>query len=317
MLRYAVANSPFYRQRLKGLDLNNINDFESFQRKVPVVLLDDFVGEGKKEDPYFGRYCLNRVDQISIQLDYDFPIYIAMDKSDLNKYANVLKECWISFGLDKGDFVEIYDYGTSPLSYLASAGFIPYLKEGVAETLGCIPICNDGLPELAYRAVHILKYVRPKLIFIRYENLYPFISVIINESINLKDYTQAIVVSGNEEILTGEAKEHYKKQLGVPILNMLRIDIAMFLSVECPLNHGVFHSWSKFYCVEIVDEYTFKPIAFGGRGLLTITNLFAKACPTIRYVSNIPVSLDINECRCGISNIRVVCDESEKKQRVS
>ena len=77
--------------------------------------------------------------------------YAELDRSSRD-FAAYLQR---TLGLRKGDRVAIFDYGTSPLSYLAASSFTPYLDRGAADLLGCLPVCNDGVANMSPRAVEI------------------------------------------------------------------------------------------------------------------------------------------------------------------
>jgi len=293
LLRYAARYSPFYRRKL-GKGFADPPDLAAFQRRVPLTLIDELLEEVRSGDPYASR-CCNASPQVCLQLEYDSPLYLALSPAELQLYAEALRRCWLGLGLAAGYRVAIYDYGTSPLSYLASAAFIPHLKEGAADALGCLPICNDGLPEMAYRAVHILRYLRPHILFLRQECLYPLLEQAGHQGLELAEHLQALVVSANEEIADEGTRRQWREKAGVPVYILPRADAALFLAGECRHCHAL-HSWPDLYLLEVVDEYSLEPLPSGQRGLLTITNLCARTCPSIRYVSQLTVTLTQGGC---------------------
>ncbi|MBI4487751.1 MAG: hypothetical protein HY694_01580, partial [Deltaproteobacteria bacterium] len=271
----------------------SIVDFETFSERIPLMTLEELVFEKKRSgDPYALRLAKNRPPLVVFQLEYDTEaaLYLAFDRPDLEHYAEALRRCWSLLGLGHGDKVAIFDYGTSPVSYLASSFFAPYLRRGAADLVGCLPVCNDGISNMSQRAVEILRFVRPRVFFLRNDCLRPFVAELEREAIRLSDYTQALVAAENEGVLSKADQDTYERMLGVPIYRLLRIDAAMFLAMDCP-ECRLLHSWQDLYFVETVTEAV-EEAAGQGQNSLVITNWFAKACPTVRYLSQVKGSLE-------------------------
>jgi phenylacetate-CoA ligase len=60
------------------------------------------------------------------------------------------------------------------------------------------------------------------------------------------------------------------------------------------------------YIVEAINEKTGKNVSPGEIGKLTITNLFAKAMPLIRYKTDLDVAIDEKSCACGRTHARII-----------
>lgn len=301
-----ALTAPLFQQRLAGINLKSLSTVEDFQRVVPPLPLDDLeTARTEQRDPYAGRKSEKGIPCLIMQMEYDPPLYIALSRAELRTYAGALTRSWQLLGVRAGDRVGLYDYGTSPATYLASAGFAPYLSRGAAEALGCVPLCNDGLPEMASRAVHILRYVHPRTLFIRQDALRPFLEQLARENVQVRACeTEAVVVTGNEEVPDHNTRLHLEEQLGVPLHTLVRADAALFLAPECPTGKR-WHSWSDLYFLEVLDEDTLHPLPSGEVGLLTITPLFARTCPLLRYVSTLTAALEAEGCPCGKGEIGI------------
>ncbi len=296
-----ASGTPFLHRRLIHSKRNRIKDPASFHREIPIMSLEELVGEKmRSRNAYSSRLSVDRKPVVTFQLEYDTEsaIYLGLDRVDLKTYAEALRRCWSLLGLRKGDRAAIFDYGTSPLSYLVSSAYTPYLSSGAADTLGCQPVCNDGVSNMSGRAVEILKFFRPRVLFMRRDCLPPFTLEVEHRLSKLSDYTRALVVSDNESIAPREELKGYEKRLGVPIYRLLRIDAAMFLAAECPKCH-LLHSWRDLYFVENLG--TGDP---SGKALV-ITNCFARTCPTLRYLSQVDGSLEPSGCSKGPRDIRI------------
>jgi phenylacetate-coenzyme A ligase PaaK-like adenylate-forming protein len=304
LLRYALG-SPLLKKKFGGL-ATDIAGFKDFSVKIPLTTLEELVAEKMSSgDPYSSRLCENGAALVTLQLEYDTEtrLYIALSRQDLKRYAEALRRCWSLLGLRKGDGVAIFDYGTSPVSYLASSAFTPYLSQGAADALGCLPICNDGVANMSQRAVEILKFMRPQALFIRSDCLEPFSMESERQLGRLSGYTRALVVTENEGCLPKVEQDAYEKRLGLPVYRLLRIDAGMFLAMECP-ECRLFHSWKDLYYVESVTRAG-DDVDEGGQNYLAITNWFARACPAVRYLSQVKGSVYSAGCRRGPVDIRI------------
>lgn len=302
-----ASAAPFFELKFGGSRIHGALDLNSFTEKIPVMTLEELVAEKiRSGDPYALRLCKNRRPLVIFQLEYDTetPLHLAMDRGDLKTYAEALRRCWALLGLRQGDKVAIFDYGSSPLSYLASAAYTPYLSKGAADLLGCLPICNDGVSHMARRAVDILRFVRPRAFFLRNDCLQPFAAEVEREGLRLSDYTLFLVGVENEGLLSKAEQSAFERKLGVPIYRLLRVDAAMFLAVECP-ECRLLHSWQDLYLVESVAEGIQEQLDNEREGCLVITNWFARSCPTLRYLSQIKGSLEPAGCPRGPREYRI------------
>lgn len=273
---------------------------------MPTMTLEELVAEKLRSgDPYSSRWSRDDAPLVAFQLEYDAEtsLYIGLGPDELKGYAEALRRCWSLVGLGHGDRTGIFDYGTSPVSYLASSAFTPYLRRGAADALGCLAICNDGGANMSQRAVEIIKYVRPRILFLRSDCLHPFALEVEKESLSLPDYTQALVAAENEAVLSKADQEAYEKRLDVPIYRMLRVDAAMFLAVECP-RCRLLHSWPDLFLVEALADGS-EEDAEQNAAALVITNWFAKSCPAIRYVSQMKATLEPAGCPRGPKDLRI------------
>jgi phenylacetate-coenzyme A ligase PaaK-like adenylate-forming protein len=305
-LRRALS-TPLCAERLSGLDVARLATVEDFQDMVPPLALDQLQArrEAHGGDPFGGRKSEHGDPDLTVQMEYDPPLYIGLGRSELRTYAEALRRSWQTLGVGRGDRVALYDYGTSPAVYLASAAFVPYLSRGAAEALDCLPICNDGLPEMAVRAVHILRYFRPRVLFIRQDALRPFLDRIGREDASTASFgTEVVVWTANEESPEQKPEAQLEARLGVPVHSLVRADAALFLAPECPQGK-CWHSWPDLYFLEVLDEDTLSPLPPGESGFLTVTPLFARTCPLLRYVTGVSAVIDPRRCPCGQSETRV------------
>jgi phenylacetate-coenzyme A ligase PaaK-like adenylate-forming protein len=218
--------------------------------------------------------------------------------------AQVLVHCWRGLGIGPGDRVAIYDYGTSPLTLFASSSYLPYLRAGAADLIGCTPICNDGLPELAARAIHLLKYVRPEVMFANAEAMEALLAQAAGARSHLDGLACTIVVSADEQAIRPEQMARWRQGLGLPVRQLLRADPGLFLAVPCAVCDA-HHASKDHYLLEVLSEDGHEALPAGEVGLLTVTNLFVKTCPIIRYVTEVRAALVPARGSCGAGNFTI------------
>ena len=299
--------SPFYRRKFKATKKLRVPDLATFSKKIPPFTLEDLVAEKTRSgDPYSLRWCEKKSPLLTFQLEYDTeaPLYLPLDRSALKGYAKALTRCWSLLGLKRGDRVAIFDFGTSPASYLASGSYTPYLGRGAAEALQCSPICNDGVSNMSQRAVEILKFIRPRIFFLRSDCLQPLMHQAEAAALHFSDYTRALVITECEGALSRTEQKTFEQKLGVPLYQILRIDAAMFLAVECP-HCRLLHTWRDLYFVENGPEDNEEVVNGAVRSPLLITNWFGMGCPTLRYLSQIRGSLIAPGCPRGPRDQRI------------
>lgn len=284
VLHHAAEYSPLFRERLGSLKVSQLSCEKDFTEKVPLLHWEDLEDRRTSAaDPYGGRAAPHSNTPLTCQLENDaeFPLYVKLSRNELQRYADALTHCWQLLSLNKGDKVAIFDYGSSPLSYLASSSWMPYLSRGAADSLGCIPICNDGVSQMSYRALEIVRLVRPKVFFLRSDCLFPFSQEANRQGVALADYIGSVVVAENDGLTPLRTCLDWEKTWGIPVYRLLRVDAAMFLGLECLVCH-MLHVPDNLYFVEAVSSSE-----TAGAGYLAITNLFARSTPAIRYVSQV------------------------------
>jgi phenylacetate-coenzyme A ligase PaaK-like adenylate-forming protein len=296
LLHYCYRLSPFYRRKFGSLGKAIASDARlsnSFQL-IPPFLLQE-AAYPPVGDPLRGRQT--QVPAVIYQLEYEATAFQGFSRCDLQAYADVLSDIWRQVGVEADDRAAVYDYGSSPVTYLSSRAICPHLRHGAADRAGAIVICNDGLPELAERWWHLLTYVQPQVLFIRCDNMDPFLRLLTQRGGWPAPPPRQVVVSGNEEWPTAREVAAWKRVLGTPVRRLARADLAMWLALEC--SEGRVHLDTERYLVEVVDPHKYTAMPTGEEGLLTITCLFARAAPSIRYTSAIFGHFCPTACCCG------------------
>jgi phenylacetate-coenzyme A ligase PaaK-like adenylate-forming protein len=255
-----------------------------------------------RDDPFGGRHDLTCSADVLIQAARGLPIYWALAASDVRAFSTVLASGWTDLGIKAGQRVAFYDYATSPVVVYASRAYLPHLDGGAADLIGCLPICNDGLPDLADRCVHILEYMRPSVLFVEGELMDPLLRALDRKNVNA---TCQVVVSSDEGAVGSGRISEWSALLKTDVKQMLRADTPLFFAPPCPIEPMTFHPHEEAYHVEVVSSNPLRALA-NEVGLITVTNLAIRSSIVIRYVTNIEGSVREGPCRCGRAGRRVI-----------
>ena len=272
---------------------------------TPIARLADLVAAKLATgDAYAGRLAPGRRPLVTYQLDYaeETALYLGLDRRDLQRYAEALRRCLVLLDPRPGDTLAIFDYGTSPVAYLASAEYTPYLRRGAADALGCTTICNDGVTHMSARAAEILRYVRPRIFFLRLECLAPFVTACEAAGLQASRYLESIVATHNEGSLDASVRRRCQERLGVPIYELARSDAALFMAMECP-ECRLMHTWGDLYRVETVDGDSLEVVQ-GRPGSLVVTSRFARVCPAVRLLTRLEGRVAGPGCARGPGDLR-------------
>lgn len=297
LVRYAIAHSPYYRQRVGKLDgPTELDRLPTLSKMTMMKRLDDVVTdrrlrrdelsrhvEGLTGDPlYLDRYRVLATSGSSGRKGlfvYDRPDWVA----------------YVAQFLRYSDFV-----GARPrlprLRLAALGGASPSsATRRVAETVDfglhrllSLPVTLP-LPTL----VEELNHFQPQFL-----NSYPSVAVLLAEE-QLAGRLQISLgaMSTSSEMLTPEMAARLEQAFGVRPFNVYGTTEGLW-AVDCEIHQGL-HLFEDMTIVENVDQHD-QPVADGKPGAkLLITNLANRAQPLIRYELLDAVTIDPEPCACG------------------
>jgi hypothetical protein len=258
----SLESLPFYRARL---------DERGRVRPWTLDDLEDFAASS--DDPFAGRVAAGAATPVALQIEATSEpiVWTALDGTELGAWAGGLAVLWRRFGLERGETLAFFDYGSNPAVLLSSANFVPQLRRGATDRLGVTAICNDGVASMAGRMASILELVRPAALLVRRDLLAPLADALATtgpEPRGILRWLGVVEVDGAPEM---SQLERYRELWGVPIRRLLRADAAFFVAADCDAC-GLFHVDRSRYALERVGED------------VAVTTRFAKLCPAVRYV---------------------------------
>jgi phenylacetate-coenzyme A ligase PaaK-like adenylate-forming protein len=255
-----------------------------------------------RADPFGGRHDIGYPPDVLIQAARGLPIYWALTARDLSALSTVLAASWTSLGITAGQRVAFYDYATSPMVVFSSRAYVPHLAAGAADILHCLPICNDGLPDLADRCVHILEYVRPSVLFIDAELMNPLLRAL--DSRRVRTIAQVVVTADEHPVGSKQIRE-WGTLLGVKVQQALRADAALFVAPPCAIESMTFHPIEDAYRIEVLSSDPEKVLT-DEVGRIAISNLAIKSSVVIRYVTDFEGMIREGPCKCGRAGRRLI-----------
>lgn len=233
--------------------------------------LEDFVSE--HDDPFGGRLLPGDRPALALELEAcDAPaVWVGASGGELRAWSGALEALFRRCGVEAGECVALFDYGSSPLVLLAAGSYAPHLRRGVAERLGLRVVCNDGVASLADRMVDIVTRIRPSLWVLRRDVLAPLDEVLQTAGVDPGEACRAVIVTQAEGMPPAPELARFAASWGVAFRRTWRADAAFFLAGDCPRCEA-FHVDPRLYAIEPVED-----------GGVAVTTRFARACPAVRH----------------------------------
>lgn len=91
---------------------------------------------------------------------------------------------------------------------------------------------------------------------------------------------------------------------GLPLRNQYGSGDQFWMTGECPVHQSWMHAPEDKWLFEVLDPAG-QPVPPGGTGVLHVTNLFAEACPYLRYDMEDVVTYRTDPCECGRTSLRM------------
>jgi phenylacetate-CoA ligase len=320
VVKYVNDNAPFWQKKFKqaGISPDKIKTLADLE-KLPLITRAELQSNAKETGDPFGEACCLPIDEIPYIFGPEFPVtgeplYLPMTLDDAIKAVECITRQWVMFGIEK-DKVIIQVYSSRILTNLINPGAA--MASGL-QTVGGILRCAifpfDAHPGFAAHALWAAKFIKDTVLL----TTMPLLDEIAKPLEAQKIPKQAlgfkkIIIRGTEfpslgeekGLPTAERRGKYEQEWGPKFHSMLDVSDCFFYATDCMERAGL-HVWEDMYIVEAINEKTGKNVSPGEIGKLTITNLFAKAMPLIRYKTDLDVAIDEKSCACGRTHARII-----------
>ncbi len=258
----ALAELPFYQARLGA------------SGEVAPWTLDDLEDyAAAHDDPFGGRVAAGARVSVALQIEATSapPVWTALEAGELDAWAGGLARLWRRLGLEAGEAIAFFDYGSNPFVLLSSSIYVARLRRGAVERLGAVAVCNDGVASMTGRMLAILELVRPVAVVIRRDLVAPLADRLATQGKPRNTILRWAAIGEVEGSAPAAETARLAAVLGVPVRRLLRADAAFFSAADCP-DCGLFHVDRKLYEVREAEG-----------GALVVTTRFAGVCPSVGY----------------------------------
>lgn len=234
--------------------------------------LDDLCDfAGATGDPYGGRLA-GGLPPFSLQLEAgEPPVWVGLDGAELAQWSLALERMLARWGVDAGDTIGFYEYGSSPLVLLSAGSYVPGLGRGATDRLGADMFCNDGMGNMALRMAEAVRVVGPAAMVVRADVAAPLTEALEMSGVWLPDILRWAAVTVPDGAAFPGDVARWSVRWGLPVRRILRADAAFLVAGDCP-DCDLFHVDGELYELE--------PLADGETG---VTARFATTTPAVRY----------------------------------
>jgi hypothetical protein len=219
---------------------------------------------------------------LTVQPEHPGAGFLELSREALAGYAEALGRAWGVLGVGVGDRVVVYDYGSSPVAYLASRAFAPYLERGASELTGATALCVDGLADNVGRLAHVLRHFKPRFLFARAE-LAPLL-LAGPTAMPVEQRTARLVLSADSDTPARSERASWEGRWRGGLSLLARCDAAAFLAAECPRCRAL-RVPEDLYEARITRALGLRSPHEQGRGLLTVRPRFLEEDPITTELS--------------------------------
>jgi phenylacetate-CoA ligase len=314
LVTYAQAHSPFWWDKLASLgkssfelaNLPTTNKTELMDNFDEALTVDDlhrdeaesFLEDESNIGKFFdGKYALSRTSGtqgrplVVVQPKDNIELLFALQVSRGNQHAINLGDAVRHFVWPARLAAVIFKPG-----FYASATAFQYMPAGAKHYVETQVFCasDDDMIErlVEFRPTHLTGYA---------SMLHDIARHIEGGQLSLPNLEQVVNIS---ERLMPQAREHYKRVFGAPVLDNYSMGECLFLANGCPASGGT-HVNADWALLEVVDENN-NPVPTGEKGAkILVTNLANYVQPIIRYEIGDIVTMATDPCGCG-SNMPLI-----------
>jgi phenylacetate-CoA ligase len=294
-LAHLLERSPFYREKLAGLDA----DFGLDEiARLPLTEKPEVKATCTPTSPFGAHLCVEPSELVRIYSTSGTtgrPSYIPLTESDLDNWVTGSARSYAASGLARGDRV-LTTYNAGP--FVAGAALDAFARIGVCH----IPV-GTGSSE---RVLLAIRELHPDAVV-----LTPSYAAYLLELGDLRNSSvRRILVAGEP----GGGEPAFRTALedgwGARVTEAMGIgDIGPSLWGECEEQAGMHLGARGFVHAELIDPETgeARKLSDGATGELVLTHLRHRAAPLLRFRTRDHVEIWTSPCACGRTAPRVRC----------
>lgn len=279
-----ALRAPFFRQRLKGIDLDRLDEPEEWA-KIPLLTKDEL--RQIPPDRFHDEFCAApRRDVVEYWRSGGVtgrPLFYPRSAEDMEFSIMCFRRAFVVVGATPEDLVHIsFPLGIHPVAHLYARA---------AEDLGIGTIwCGSGSNTPSLTQLDLIRDLKPTIwagmgsYGLHLANLAEAHSFdLANSSI------RKVIVAA--EPLSPAKRQKLERAFGAEVSDQFGMTEGALISVQSPQRDGL-HVWSDLFLCEVIDETTGEPVPEGEVGSLVMTPLWNNnITPFLRWNSGDLISI--------------------------
>ena len=298
-LAYLRERSPFYREKLAGLEPGGLAEIAA----LPLTEKAELKATATPENPIGAHLCVPPAEIVRIYSTSGTtgtPTYIPLTAGDLENWVTGSARSYAASGIARGQGI-VSTYNAGP--FVAGAALAAFDLLGLCH----IPV-GTGNTERLLTAIELL---RPDAAVLTPSYAAHLVERAAERGLDLRaSSVERVLVAGEP----GGGEPAFRAQLedgwGAKVTEAMGIgDIGISLWGECEEQDGMHLGARGFVHAELIDPETGAALALedGATGELVLTHLRHRAAPLLRFRTRDHVLVRTSPCPCGRTGPRVRC----------
>lgn len=287
-LKKLTSKECFYKQKLEGVNVDQIQSQEDFE-KLP------FTWKGDLREAYPLGLMTEPEEKIvrihSSSGTTGTPVIIPYTQQDVDDWAFMFKRCYEMAGITNMDRIQITPgYGL----WTAGIGF-----QLGAERLGAMTVPMG--PGNTDKQLRMMMDMKSTVLCATSSYALLLAEEIAKRGIGDKICLRKGVIGS--ERWGDKMRQRIANELGVDLYDIYGLTevYGPGIGISCDEHHGM-HIWDDYVYVEVIDPDTGAPVPDGEVGELVLTTLRKQGAPLIRYRTHDLTRIIPGDCTCGFGH---------------
>ena len=291
--RVKEFGNPFYTERFKNVNPDDIKTQEDFERLVP------FCDKQDLRNAYpLGLATVPEEDIIRIHSSSGTtgaPVIIPYTQKDVDDWATMFARCYELAGISKKDRIQITPgYGL----WTAGIGF-----QAGCEKLGAMAVPMG--PGNTEKQLQMMQDLGSTVICATSSY-----ALLLAEQVKARDIGKNIKlkkgVIGSER-WGDKMRDRIKSILGIELYDIYGLTecYGPGIGINCDKSDAGMHIFDDYIYIEILDPQTGKPVPEGEIGEITLTTLVKEGAPLFRFRTHDLAAFVTEKCPCGRTYTRI------------
>lgn len=228
----------------------------------------------------------------------DISIYMGITDDERTHWVDVITRQWTILGLGAEDVVQVLSWSNDPfVAVLTTAvgGASAYGSPAVDELLGILTVRLELVPSEARRTLATAELLHPAALFADSAHVEAMRQLLGTKTLASLGYRSVILRS--VEWVEAKTRKQWEEAWQIPVRRLLEIPYALGYGLDCERNPQGVHFARDHYVIEVTDDNGHL-VTEGTNGYFTITPLFLRSHPIIRYQTTITGYLEHEACDC-------------------